>query len=114
MPALESQLQALHLAAATAITVVNARGATIVDRLQDIHQRAQDIAGHRVRLGAAVALATVQSQLEYDLWHFHSAIPEGEDRRVLKELVLEFDEAARTISAEVNVEAVVNRVFLGN
>lgn len=86
----------------------------IIDHLQDIPNRAQDIAGHGVRHGAAVALVVVQSQLGHDLRGFQLVIPEGEDHDDLEKLVLEFDEAAGAISVEVDIAGVVSRVFLGD
>jgi hypothetical protein len=55
----------------------------------------------------------VQTQLGHELQTLHPVFPEGEDRVGFEELVDKFDEAVGTISAEVNVEGVVNRVFLG-
>lgn len=57
--ALETQLHALHHAAVTATTAVNARGATVADRLHDIPNHARHIVGHGVHQGALVALAVV-------------------------------------------------------
>jgi len=42
---LESQIQALHAAAATSTEAVNAQGETVAARLQDIPNRVQEIAG---------------------------------------------------------------------
>jgi len=49
--ALEAQIQALHQEANDAATTVNARGDLLVDRLQDIPNRARQIATHGVRQG---------------------------------------------------------------
>ena len=49
--ALEAQIHALHQAANSAATTVNARGDLLVDRLQDIPNRAKKIATHDVRQG---------------------------------------------------------------
>ena len=59
--ALEAQIQALRQVANAATTTVNARGDLLVDRLQDIPNRARDIATHRVRQGAATTLAVPQA-----------------------------------------------------
>jgi hypothetical protein len=93
---------------------VNARGALLTDRLQDIPNCVREIAGDGVRLGATAALATVQTQLGYELRTLQPVFPEGEDRVDFEELVDELNEAARAIDEEVNVEGVVNRVFLGD
>jgi hypothetical protein len=55
----------------------------------------------------------VQTQLRHELQTLHPIFPEGEDRAGFEELVDKLDEAARVIGAKVNVEGVVNRVFLG-
>jgi len=65
--ALESQVQALHAAAYTATEAVNARGGTVAARLQDIPNCIQEIAGHGVHQGTAVALAVVQTLTGNDL-----------------------------------------------
>ena len=59
--ALESQIQALYTAAATATKSVNAQGKTVAARLKDIPNRIQEIAGHGIHHGATVALAVVQT-----------------------------------------------------
>ena len=64
---LESQIQTLHATAATANESVNARGNTIAAHLQDIHNRIREVAGHGVRRGAAIALATTQFETGHDL-----------------------------------------------
>jgi hypothetical protein len=91
---------------------VNGRGATLADRLQDIPNRAREIAGHGARQGAATALATVQTQLGHKLWNLQPVFPEGEDRVDFEELIDELDKAVGAISAEVDVEGIVNRIFL--
>jgi hypothetical protein len=92
---------------------VNAKGTTLADRLQDIPNRAREIAGHEAHQGAATALGTVQTQLGQDLRTLHPIFPEGEDRADFEELVDELDEAVGAIGAKVNIKGVVNRVFLG-
>lgn len=94
-------------------TTVNARDALLTDRLQYIPNRTREIAGHGVRQGATIALAMMQTQLGHDLRTPHPVFPEGEDRADFKEIVNELDEAAGAIGAEVDVEGVINRVFLG-
>ena len=65
--ALEEQIQALHQAANSAATTVNASGDLKVDRLQDIPNRARQIATHGVRQGAATALAVSQTCTGHNL-----------------------------------------------
>jgi hypothetical protein len=75
LEALDAQLQVLHQTAKYAATTVNARGALLAERLQDISNRVRDIAGHGVRQGAATALAMVQTQLDV---HNFDRIPVAE------------------------------------
>jgi hypothetical protein len=88
--------------------MMNARGALLTDRLQDIPNHAREIASHGVRQGAIVALAVVQTQLGHELRTLHYIFLEGEDQAGFDEL----DEDIGTIGAKVDVEGVVNRVFL--
>jgi hypothetical protein len=109
---LEAQLKALHLAVNHATTIVNTRGTLFTDRLQDIPNCAREIASHRVRQRAAIALAVVQTQLGHELRTLHPIFLEGEDQAGFNELVVELDEATGIIDAEIYIEDVVNRVFL--
>ena len=63
---MESQIQALHAAATTATGSVIARGNTVAARLEDIPNRVREVAGHGVRRGTAVALATAQLEFGHD------------------------------------------------
>ena len=76
--ALEAQIHALHQAANGAATTVNARGNLLVDRLQDIPNRAKKIATHDVRQGAATALAVAQPYTRHNLILLEPVFPEGE------------------------------------
>jgi hypothetical protein len=64
LKALDAQLHVLHQTVNSAATTVNARGALLVELLQDIPNRVREIAGHGVCQGAEIALATVQTQLD--------------------------------------------------
>ena len=111
--ALEAQTQALHQAVNGAATTVNARGDLLVDRLQDIPNRARQIATHGVRQGAATALAVVQTCSEHNLLLLEPVLPEGEGRAGFDDLVVQFDVAANAIANEVSADSVVTKVFLG-
>ena len=108
---LESQIQTLHAAVATAVEAVNARGNTVAARLQDIPNHIREIAFHRVHRGAAVALAVVQTLSGNDLRILHPIFPEGEAWEDFEELVDDISVVATTIGDEVNVDDVINNVF---
>ena len=111
--ALEAQIQALHQAVNGAATTVNARGDLLVDRLQDIPNRAKQIATHGVRQGAVTILAVVQTCSEHNLLLLEPVLPEEDGRAGFDDLVVQFDVAANAISNEVSADSVVNKVFLG-
>ena len=91
---------------------MNARGTTVAARLQDIPNRIRKVAGHGVRRGAAVALATVQFQTGHDLPQVEPIhLPLGsEDWWVFEELADDMEMAA-AISEDVSIEAVIGNVF---
>ena len=111
--ALEAQIHALHQAANGAATTVNARGNLLVDRLQDIPNRAKKIATHDVRQGAATALAVVQTCTGHNLLLLEPVFPEGEGRAGFDDLVVQFDVTTNAIANEVSADSVVTKVFLG-
>ena len=110
-PALESQIQALYTAAATATKSVNAQGKTVAARLQDIPNRIQEIAGHGIHRGATVALAVVQTMSGNYFRMLQPIFPQGEAREEFEELVDEPDGIATVISDEIHVGNVINNVF---
>ena len=111
--ALEAQIQALHQEANNAATTVNARGDLLVDRLQDIPNRARQIATHGVRQGAVTALVVAQTCTEHNLLLLEPIFPEEEGRAGFDDLVVQFDVSANTIVNEVSADSVVTKVFLG-
>ena len=92
---------------------MNARGDLLVDRLQDIPNRARQIATHGVRQEAAIALAVAQTCTRHNLLLLEPVFPEGEGRTSFDDLVLQFDVTANTIANEVSSDSVVTKVFLG-
>ena len=84
-----------------------------MDRLQDIPNRAREIATHGVRQGAATALAVVQTCTGHNLLLLEPVFPEGEGREGFDNLVVQFDVAANAITNEVSADSVVTKVFLG-
>ena len=104
--ALEAQTQALHQAVNGAATMVNARGDLLVDRLQDIPNRARQIATHGVRQGAATALAVAQTCTEHNLLLLEPIFLEGEGRAGFDDLIVHFDVTANAIANEVSTDCV--------
>ena len=111
--ALEAQIQALHQAANGAATTVNARGDLLVDRLQDIPNRARQIATNGAWQGAATALAMAQTCTGHNLLLLEPVFPEGEGRAGFDDLIVQFDVSANTIVNVVSADSVVTKVFLG-
>ena len=92
---------------------MNARGDTVADLLQDISRRVQEVAGHRVRRGAAVTHATAQYQSSHDFLQVEPVnVPlGGEDWWAFEELVDDMEMAATTISEDISIEAIIGNVF---
>jgi hypothetical protein len=110
--ALEAQIQALHQAANRAATTVNARGDLLVHHLQDIPNRARQIATHGVRQEAATALAMTQTCTRHNLLLLEPVFPEGEGRAGFNDLVVQFDVTANAIVNEVSADSVVTKVLV--
>ena len=110
---LESQVQTLHAAAATATGSVNARGNIVAARLRDIPNRVRGVAGHGVPRGAAVAHATAQYQSGHDFLQIEPVhLPLGSgDWWVFEELADDMEMAAAAISEDVSIEVVIGNVF---
>jgi len=110
---LESQIQTLHAAAATATESVNARGDTVATRLQDIPNCVREIARHGVHHGAAIALVTAQFETGHDLLQVEPVqLPlGGEDWWIFLELIDDMEMAAAAITEDVSIEAVIGNVF---
>ena len=92
---------------------MNARSDTIAARLQDIPNRVREVAGHGVRHGAAVALATAQFQTGHDLLQVKPVHPllGSEDWWVFEEITNDMEMAAAAISEDVIIEAVIGNIF---
>jgi hypothetical protein len=85
----------------------------VAARLQDIPRRVREVAGHGVRRGAAVALATAQFQSGHDFLQVEPVhLPLGsKDWWAFEELADDMEMAATAISEEVSIEAVISNVF---
>jgi hypothetical protein len=92
---------------------VNARGNTVAARLQDIPKCVREVAGHGVRRGAAVALATTQFQTSHDLLQVEPVhLPLGSEAWwVFEELADDMEMTAAAISEDISIEAVIGNVF---
>jgi len=108
---LVSQIQALHIAAANATDAMNARGDTVVTRLQDVRNRVREIASHGVHRGATVAIAVVQTMSGADCRTFHPVFPVGEEPEDFYELVDDLSIVADAVVEEVSLDAVISNVF---
>ena len=88
------------------------RGDTIAARLQDIPNHIWEIAGHWVRCGTAVSLATAQFDTGHDLLQVEPfRFPLGsEDWWAFEELADDMEMAA-AISEDVSIEVVIGNVF---
>ena len=101
------------MAADHAAGFVNARGAALVVRLNDIPNRVREVSLHGIRHGAAMALAAVQVHSSHDLRLLpHGALvtryPEGYER-----LVEDFFDAANSVALTSQADDIVNKVLSG-
>ena len=81
--------------------------------MRDIPRRVREVAGHRVRQGTDVALATTQYQSGHD---FRLVEPVdlalgSEDWWAYEELTDDMEMAASAISEDISIEAVIGNVF---
>ena len=92
---------------------MSARDDTVAARLRDIPRCVREVAGHGVRRGAAVTLATAQFQTGHDLLQIEPVhLPLGsEDWWVFEELADDMEMTAAAISEDVSIEAVIGNVF---
>ncbi|PVH31695.1 hypothetical protein PAHAL_9G214200 [Panicum hallii] len=111
--ALEAQLQALQQAANSADEAVNARGALLIDRLQDIPNRVREVATHGVRQGAATALSIAQVRFGHELRYLQPGFPGEDDPADYDELINDFEGAAEAVGNIVDEDGAVNNVFFG-
>ena len=108
--ALTEELEALQLAMNNATGALNARGDLVVSRLHDIPVRAEEIALHGVRHGAAVALMTAQVNSRHELRGLQPGFADGGDHHELVEAFARYADAAANLSSAGDV---VN-VFFGS
>ena len=92
---------------------MNACGDTVAACLRDIPRRVREVAGHGVRRGAAVALATAQFQSGHDFLQVEPVhLPlGGEEWWAFEELADDMEMVATAISEEISIEAIIGNVF---
>lgn len=89
---------------------VNARGIMLLDRLRDTWVRAQEIALHGIRRGAAIAFASAQIRSRHEL---RQLPPRNPSHCVGMAILLDdFADEASIESLYVNPREVINRVFV--
>ena len=108
---LESQIQTLHIAAATATNVVNAQGDTVVARLQDVPHRVREVSRHGVHRGATIAITVVQTMSGSDYRTFHPVFLAGDEQEDFYELVDDLSLVADAVVEEISLDAVISNVF---
>lgn len=107
--ALQQQHNNLCAAGALVVNRVNARGITLPSRLQDVRERAQEIALHGVRHGAAVAFASAQVCSGHELRHLP---PRDPSHHISISIFLnDFADEANVVALHVNPGEVINKVF---
>ena len=103
----------MEKAATIAITIVNAIGNSPAEHLHDIPRRAEQIAGHGVRIGAAMALAEVQQRLDIDATTITPIRRSTQDQHSFDDLVEELEDLAEALIAGADLIAVVELVYKG-
>ena len=89
---------------------LNAEGDLLVNRLQDIPVRAEEIALHDIRHEATVALMITQVNSRHELQWLQPSFASGDDH---PELVDDFADHADAVANTTSVEGIVNNVFFG-
>lgn len=108
-PALKQQHDSLRVAGTFAVNQVNARGITLPDRLRDSWVRAQEIALHGIRRGAAIAFASVQVRFGHELRQLPPRNPSHCAGMAI--LLDDFVDDASIEALYINPREVVNKVF---
>ena len=95
---LESFHEILQWASHGTVVVVNARGVSLKDRLQDILVRAREVATHGVRYGAGATLATAQLCSGHELHHLEPGFLDTDQLEDQEDLIGDFTDAAEAIA----------------
>jgi hypothetical protein len=106
---LKQQHNSLRATGAYAANGVNARGVTLLDRLQDVWERIQEIALHGIRHGAATAFASAQVRSGYELCHLPPMDPSHHIG--ISILLDDFVDGANVVALYANLGEVINKVF---
>ena len=99
---LENHHETLQRAALGAVAVVNARGVSLEDRLQDIPVRAREVATHGVRYGAGATLAATQLCSGHELHHLEPSFPDTDRLDDQEDLIGDFTDAAKAIVVTIH------------
>jgi len=109
---LEAQVQSLLDAARVAIDSVNAKGDTVVARLQNIPARVTEVAEYGAHEGAARAIAVVSTMSGADYRQWAPTFPEPGPRRDAFELLVEdLYHPADAVAHDVSSEGVISNLF---
>jgi hypothetical protein len=82
------------MAANVAMVSINAHGSLLVNHLQNIPERAQEITLHGVHHGSSVALAVIKVQNGHDLVSMEPGFPMTNNPDMHEDLIEEFGDAA--------------------
>ena len=110
---LSAQLESLCLATDHAAGFVNARGAALVVRLNDIPNRVREVSLHGIRHGAAMALAAVQVHSSHDLRLLPHEPLVTRYPRDYECLVEGFSNAANSVTFTSQANNIIAKVFSG-
>ena len=109
---LEAQVQSLLDAARVAIDSVNAKGDTVVARLQNIPARVTEVAEYGTYEGAARAIAVVSTMYGVDYRQWAPVFPEpGPRRDAFEELVEDLYYPVDDVARDVSPEGVISNLF---
>jgi hypothetical protein len=109
---LEAQVQSLLDAARVAIDSVNARGDTVVARLQNISARITEVAEYGAHEGTARAITVVSTKSGADYRQWALVFPEPRPwRDAFEELVEDLYHHADAVARDVSSEGVISSLF---
>ena len=93
--------------------MINARGVSLEDHLQDISIHTREVATYGVRYGAGAALATAQLCSGHELCHLEPSFLDTDWLEDQEDLIGDFADATKAIAVIIPAEDVVNNIFLG-
>ena len=108
---LENRHEAFQHVALGAVAVVNARGVSLEDCLQDIPVRAREVATHGISYGVGATLSAAQLHSGHELRHLEPSFLDTDRLEDQEDLIGDFTNAGEAIAVIIHVEDVVNNVF---